>query len=477
MALVHKKLSTRTKFLYGLGDWGASAATTARNVFWFVFLTNVVGLDAGLAGTATLVGRLWDGINDPLVGMLSDRLQTRWGRRRPFLLFGSIPFAIAFILLFWVPPFENRFALTAYYSFAYLLFDTLYTIVNVPYTALTPELTEDYDERSSLTGWRVSVSIFASLVTGAFFKLLAENLFAPWFGVGTEAIRYGYLLAAFLWSLTLAVPLILLFRHIEEPESHHADETPFNPVRMFRDVFANRPFRLGALIYLITFTTGDIILVVFVRFLVDYLRVPTGFDNLILAIVLGVAFVSMPLVVRLMHRYGKRLTYIGSMSFMAVVLIIMSLVPPGHLNWIYVAGVLAGLGFGAVNVIPWAIVADVVEEDELRTGQRREGIYAGYLVFFRKLASAVTIFMVGQVLSWTGFISSTSGSTFIQQPDSALWALRFLVGVLPAVMLVLGIMVAWRYPLDKEAHEAIRLALEKKRQAIKNASTEEGVFK
>jgi GPH family glycoside/pentoside/hexuronide:cation symporter len=235
-------------------------------------------------------------------------------------------------------------------------------------------------------------------------------------------------------------------------------------LQTFREVFSNRPFRLGATIYLLSFATVDIILVVFIRFLIDYVQVSPGFDNLLLAVVLGIAFLSMPLVVQLMRRYGKRNTYIGSMLIMAVVLLIISQVPPGGQNLMLVAAVVAGMGFGAAQAVPWAIVADVVEADELKTGKRREGIYAGYLVFFRKLASAFSIFVVGQVLGITGFISSTTGSVYIEQPTSALWALRIFVGVIPAIMLFFSILVAWRYPLSKESYQKIQQELLKKRK-------------
>ncbi len=456
------QLSRRTKFIYGLGDWGASAATTVRNTFWFIFLTNVVGLSPALAGTVFLVGKLWDGINDPLVGMLSDRLQTRWGRRRPFLLFGAIPFGLSFILLFVVPSFESEVALAVYYSIAFLIFDTLYTIVNVPYTALTPELSQDYDERSNLAGWRVGVSIFAALVTGATFTLLAEDVLGARFGGGTEGIRMGYLITAVIWAITLAIPYLILFRTIEEPK-RQPDPDPIRPIQTFREVFSNRPFRLGATIYLLSFATVDVILVVFIRYLIDYIQVDPGFDNLILAIVLGLAFLSMPLVVWLMRRFGKRLTYIGSMTLMIIVLIILSQIPPGGQNQVIVAAIFAGLGYGAANVIPWAIVADVVEEDELKTGKRREGVYAGYLVFFRKLASAIAIFIVGQILSATGFVSSTSGGFYVEQPQAALNAIRFFMSGFPGIMLVIAIIVAWRYPLDKKRHDEIREQLAERR--------------
>ncbi len=456
------RLPITTKFIFGLGDWGTSAAATARNVFWFVFLTNVVGLNPGLAGGIWLVGRLWDAVNDPLVGSLSDRLSSRWGRRRPFLLVGSIPFALSFLLMFVVPPFESDGALVIYYSIVFLLYDTLYTIVNVPYLALVPELAEGYDERSSLTGWRTAFSFLAQLVTAGAFKLLAEHVFAPWFGGGSEAIRMGYLLAAGLWSLSMALPFILLALTIREPE-HQPVTSPIKPVHNFREVFRNRPFRLAALIYLLCFTTGDILLVVFVRYLIDYVRVRPGFDNIVLAVVLGTSLLSIPFVLALMRRTDKRTAYLISIGFMVAVLSVGAFLPPGMQNPLLIGAVLAGMGFAAMSIIPWAIVADVIDVDELQTGERREGLYTGYLVFLRKFATGVLVFGAGQLLAITGFVTSTTGSQFIEQPAAALNAMRFLVTVIPAVALSLSLVLAWRFPLDREAYAAIRRELDARR--------------
>lgn len=456
-------LSLRQKLVYGLGDWGTSAATTVRNVFWFFFLTSVVGMEASLAGSVFLVGRVWDAINDPLIGMLSDRVRTRWGRRRPFLLFGALPFGFAFVLLFLVPPWQTPVARAAYYVIAFLLFDSLYTIINVPYSALMPELTQDYDERSSLAGWRITFSILAALVTGGLFKYLAEEVFAGWLGGGVMGLRGGYALSAVVWGLAIALPYFVVFATFHEAP-RPAVSGRLHPVLTFREVFANRPFRLAALIYLLTFTTVDIVLVVFIRFLIDYVRVDPAFENLLLATVLGLALVTMPLTVTIMREMGKRRAYMLSMGFLAVVLVIMSQVPPGGQTQVFVAGIFAGLGYGAANTLPWAIVADVIEADELRSGKRREGVYYGYLVFFRKLAAAVAIFVVGHTLAATGYVSSVSGSAFIEQPPSALLAMRFFVGFVPPVMLALAIIVAWRYPLDRERYNAIRQQLERRRE-------------
>lgn len=465
----HPRLSLRSKFVYGLGDWGTSAATTARNLFWLFFLVSVVGIASNVAGTVILVGKVWDAVNDPLIGMISDKVKTRWGRRRPFLLFGAFPIGLVFFFLFFVPPIPNQMGLAIYYGIVILLFDTLFTVVNVPYAALTPELTEDYDERSSLAGWRMATSILAALVTGASFKLLAENVFGPWLaGLGLVSgrgshLQAGYSLTAALWSVMLILPPLILFKAIREPE-RAADPDPIRPWQNFKEVFSNRPFRLAATVYLLSFATVDLIVAVFLWFLVYYMRVRPGFDSVILAVVLGLAFLSMPLVVKLMHRFGKRNTYIGAMLVFAVVMYILAQVPPGGERQLLVAAVFASLGYGAANAIPWAIVADVIEEDELKTGKRREGLYTGYLVLFRKLGGAMAVFVVGHVLAARGFISSTAGSTvFIQQPTAALDALRFFVGVAPALMLFLSILAAWHYPLDRRAHDEIRQQLAERR--------------
>lgn len=455
-------LPTRTKFIYGLGEWGIASASTVRSLFWFVFLTNVVGLDAGLAGFVVLVGRLWDSINDPLIGALSDRLRTRWGRRRPFLLFGAAPLGFAFFLMFYVPPFNTAWTLTAYYSLVYLLYDTLFTVVTVPYLSLTPELTDDYDERSNIVGWRVATATAASLVAAGTFKLLAENVFAASFGGDAAAIRLGYGLTAAIWGVMIILPLLLVFYFIREPP-RQTTPAPFRPWQTFKQVFGNRPFRMAALLNLITFTAYDIILVVIIRYLIDYLRIPPGFDNLLLALALGVSFAATPLVVRLSRRYDKRTAYIISMGFLAAVLLLASQARPGQLWPVVIGAVLAGIGFSALNIIPWAIVADVAEADELETGERREGIFVGYLVFLRKLASAVAVFAVGQALSASGFISSTTGSAFILQPQSALNVMRFLVTVIPAIALFIAIIIAWRFPLDRQRYEEIRRQLAERR--------------
>lgn len=450
-------LSRRTKLIYGSGDWGTSAATAALNAYRLFFLVNVVGLPAELAAITILVGRIWDAINDPFVGMLSDRLKTRWGRRRPFLLFGAIPFAVFFVLLWIVPPFDSNFALVGYYIAVSLLYDTMYTVINVPYSALTPELTPDYDERSSLAGWRIAVALLAALIAVSTFKLLAEDVIGAQLENtlgATTALRVGYAITAAVWGVTLAIPPLIIFVAIEEPKNVPVDSGKFRPVQMFKEVFSNRPFRLGAVIYLLSFAAVDVMLAVMVWFLVFYVQVEPGVDSLILGLALGVAFVTMPLTVKMMHRFGKRNSYLTAMTIFGVILILLGQVPPGGQYLVLIVALAGGLAIGAANVIPWAMVADVIEEDELHSGKRREGVYSGYMVFFRKLATAIAGAGAVAILGLAGFQEGTTGGSNIEQPQSALTALRILVAFVPLLMLIPAMIAAWRYPLDRETHEA-----------------------
>ena len=158
------RLSRRTKFMYGAGDTGFSLTSTIIGAYFLIFLVDVVGVAPAVAAAAIFVGRSWDYINDPIFGHISDRTRTRWGRRRPYLLFGPVPYALAFVMLWWRPPLESEIALAVYYAIAYVAYDAAATLVYMPYFALTPELTSDHDERTSLTTVRMFFSILGSLL-------------------------------------------------------------------------------------------------------------------------------------------------------------------------------------------------------------------------------------------------------------------------------------------------------------------------
>src|SRR5512138_2602068 len=164
MATMQNRLRWHTKLLYGSGDTGFSLTSTIIAAYFAIFLTDVVGIAPATVAIAIFIGRSWDYFNDPLIGYLSDRTRSRWGRRRPFLLFGALPFALFFAMMWYRPAIQGEVGLAIYYAAAYVLFESAATFVYMPYFALTPELTSNYDERTSLTSYRMFFSILGSLV-------------------------------------------------------------------------------------------------------------------------------------------------------------------------------------------------------------------------------------------------------------------------------------------------------------------------
>ena len=258
-----EKLSRRLKLLYSTGDLSTSIPLALVMFFQLYFLTDVAGLRPDLAGWAVGAGRVWDAINDPLFGLLSDRIRSRWGRRRVLLLFGALPLGVSFILMWVVPPF-GQIGLTIYYALTFILFDTVFTAVHVGYNSLTPELTSDYDERSALNGYRMVFSISGTL--GAI--ILATVL--GWY-IADSRLLFT-VVGVGLGIVSIAPPLIVFRVTHERPA---ADQPEPLPVRQaITATLSNRPFWMVMGLYLFSWTTASILSAVLVYFANYHLRVP-----------------------------------------------------------------------------------------------------------------------------------------------------------------------------------------------------------
>ena len=447
------RLSWKTKLLYGCGDTGFSLTSTLIGAYLAIFLTDVAGLAPGLAAAALFIGRSWDYLNDPMMGYLSDRTRTRWGRRRPFLLFGALPFGLAFVLLWWRPPLHAALALTAYYALAYLVFDAASTCVAMPYLALTPELSADYDERTSLTSYRMFFSIFASLVAFT-VPLLIIGAFRP------ENSR-RVLLTGLLFGLVSAVPLFLVFAGTRE-RKEYSEAPPPRLRESLKAVVSNRPFRLGMGIYVFTWIAVDLVQAIILYFLKYCVRREAQGD-LILGTIFVAAIPSLPLWNLLSRKWDKRVAFIVGVSFWtAVQLVIVTLGPSTPLAVLLVLCVLAGFGVGAAHVLPWSILPDAIEYNEYKTGVRQEGTFYSVVTLAQKVASSVAIPLCLLLLQVSGYRPNLA-----EQPLSASLAIRIAMGVLPGLLLGLGTFCAARYPLRRKEFAQIAEFLEQKRRAAR----------
>ncbi|MGD2177821.1 MAG: MFS transporter, partial [Anaerolineae bacterium] len=243
-------LELRTKLLYGVGDTGFSLTTTIIGAIFLIFMTDVVGLAPGIAAIAIFAGRSWDYINDPIFGHISDRTRTRWGRRRPFLLFGALPFALAFAMLWWRPPWDRDIFLAAYYALAYMVFDATATFIYMPYFALTPELTSDYDERTSLTTYRMFFSILGSLAAFT-IPLAIIGTFHP-----ESAPRVWTM--GLVFGVASALPFLAVFFGTRERQVFMQQERP-SLRESLQAAMRNRPFVFGLIIFLLTWVAVEIL--------------------------------------------------------------------------------------------------------------------------------------------------------------------------------------------------------------------------
>jgi glycoside/pentoside/hexuronide:cation symporter, GPH family len=451
-----EKLPWHAKLLYGSGDTGFSLTSTIVGTYFFFFLTDVVGLAPGVASAAIFIGRTWDYFNDPFIGYLSDRTRTRWGRRRPFLLFGALPFAAVFTLLWWRPPFSSPVLLAVYYAAAYLLYDTGATLVYMPYFALTPELTPDYDERTSLTSYRMFFSIAASFVAFT-VPLMIVGAWHP------ENARRVLLMGG-IFGLASALPLFGVFAGTREKAEYAAQEQP-KVIPTLRAALKNRPFLLSLLIYLFTWMTMDLMQMIILYF-VKHAMGRERQSDLLMGTIFGVAILSLPLWNFVARRFNKRIAYVVGVGFWAAMqMVIMTFGPGTPLPLIIAVCALAGVGVGAAHVLPWSILPDAVEYDEWKTGTRHEGTFYSLVTLAQKVASSVAVPLAGLLLQVTGYVGTAAA-----QPASAKLAIRIIMGPVPLVLLVCGIVCAALYPLGREEFAKITAELAVRRAGAKEKS-------
>ena len=538
-----EKLNFTTKLAFGAGDMGPAITANILVFFLLRFFTDVAGLPAGLAGSVLAIGKISDAINDPVTGILSDHTRTRWGRRLPWMFFGAIPFGIFFFLQWIVPHFSNNDRVNDWWLFGYyiligILFNIAYTAVNLPYTALTPELTQDYNERTRLNSFRFAFSIGGSILS----LILAEVIFSAYrddpeqkyfvlglvstlisviaifwcvfriqergtqpilnkqqkkiFGsllslIGSLSGVYGIIrivtpqlldtaekidliaICAILFGLLIGIFGITLLWSNPEPHLHEnnvirerSEEQTTSSLgfkEQLQIVFHNQAFLYVIGIYLCSWLAVQLTASILIYFVVSWVGLPeTAFPRVAIA-VQGTALIMLFFWKTLSERVGKKMVYFIGVSIWIIAQAGLFLLQPGQIALMYVLAVLAGFGVSVAYLIPWSMVPDVIELDELRTGQRREGIFYGFMVLLQKMGLALALFLVGISLEASGFIERVVGEPVPTQPDSALLAIRIAIGPLPTLALIFGLVLAYFYPITKDFHAEIRLKLQERK--------------
>ena len=468
-SLTKGRLSFGMKLLYGSGDWGISSIGMMRSIFYAIYLTDVVGLEPRLASFGALAGIVWDAVNDPVIGMLSDRLRTRWGRRRPFLLWFAIPFGLSFIILWSAPNWENQTALLIYVTLSFMLADTLQTLISVPFLSLTPELTPDYDERTTLTSFRS----FFQLV-GALSVVIAAPAIVDLVLASGGSQQQGFMLVGAIFGGIGAIPLFLIGLFVRETYTPARSES-ISFRETLKAAWQNVPFRYAVGIHMLNWSAVDMVAVTFPYFLLYWVAQGDllasirifGFDlayeSAFFGILMSVCILFIPFWLWMARWRNKREAYMLGMIFWVTIQLMIFTIQPGDTGHLLTMAALAGIGVSAAYTLPDSMFADVIEWDELRTRRRQEGIFYGIRTLIRKLTGALVIFITLQLLGWAGYISPPDGTLRFAQTDSVLQMIRLLVSPFGAAILCGTILFAWLFPLSREKHARIQKLLEQRR--------------
>ncbi|TFG08072.1 MAG: MFS transporter [Promethearchaeota archaeon] len=423
----------KQKLSFATGSFSQWFINGAFNVWVFTFYFTAVGLPVSYIMLAFVMWTVWNAINDPLIGYLSDRTHTRWGRRKPFIIIGTIPILIIEIIL-WIPPTDNHFLTFIYLFILLVCYDTFYTMVTLIDTCF-PELYTTVEERAEVNTMKQVLTtlgiIMAFIVPGIFIEDLTE--------------QSGYLLNGIVTSIIVGLTLLITIKWgIKERTEFKQDHIHgFSFIEGMKYTFKNK----GYLLYVVMFFLHEYMILVLATTIPLYgkhiLNISPFETSLLLAVLFFVAILSVAIWMKVDLKLGSRKGYALSMIayFIATLpLLIFTTYLP-----VLITFIVAGVGFGGMLYFIWLIVADIIDDDELKTGVRREGTFIGISLFFMRLAMILSIVTISLVFVSTGW------EEYAPNPDAdLLLGLRLIVVVFPGLAIIASLICLYFYPYTKE---------------------------
>jgi len=446
-------LPLRTRLAYGVPNLGLALVGVPILVYLPRFYSDVVGISVAWLGVVFVAGRIIDAVTDPVMGVLSDRSRFARGRRRPWILWGCLPLALLSVALYVPPQGLPPTVATVWASLVILGWFLAYTVVNVPYRALGPELSDDYDERTALFSIREGL-----LVVGTAIAAVGPGLIGLLLGLDDgsddgQAERQRFAIYAAVAAPILVVTCITCGLRVQERFAGQTGPTSVAGVTtQLRQAFANRPFVI-LLSAFVVIALGSSLPAVLISYFATYWLGAGHLLPVFLLIYFGVGMACLPGWVWLSRRRGKKLAWLAAMAINAGFFAFVSLVGPGNVLAYGCLVACSGIGGVAVLSMPYSMQADVIDHDELLTGERREGLYGGLWSIAEKTAAGVGLGLAMLALDVAGYVPNQA------QTPLVLDVLRSIYVGVPCVCMAAGFLIALRYPLDREAHRAITAEL------------------
>lgn len=436
------RLSLKLCLSFGIGSVGISILLNTIATFFPTFMATILGQSTGLAGLLLTLSKLYDIGADLLIGAASDRTRSRWGRRRPYMFVGMITAALSFLMIFFSPMIVGT-ALILYMGVALVIYSTGYSLFAVPYIAMAGEMTDSYHERTRLFSYRVFFIAIGQTLSVAGTAALIE-----WAGGGRQG--YGIMGAAMAALVFLTMFLSFLGTRTARQAQYYEPPVPIPLRAKLRLLGENRPLVLLMGAKFAQYISIAIFSGTKLLFMLNVLKV--GYEGIIhLALAQNIAgAIATPLFVKLGRRLGKRVTYLISITLLAIAYMSWGLVEPNPSNWeIWWRGALAGVGGTGMTLMSISMLPDTMEYDRRRSGGlRREGIFSSLYAIVEKLGYALGPLIIGAYLSLAGYISTTDGA-LVQQPFEVIRALYFGAAAIPALLLGISAALIWYYTLDE----------------------------
>lgn len=445
--MISNKISIKEKIGYSLGDT-ASHFVWDMVGFWLLFFyTDVYGISAAAAGTIMLIARFWDMTIDPVIGIISDRTNTRWGKFRPYILFGAIPYAVLAVLTFTTPEF-GEMGKILYAGATYILLMTAYAFINLPYSALGAVMTNDTYERAGLNTYR-----FIAGFTGQFIVTGLALTLAEFFGGGDKAQGFQY-------TVFLFAGLSLFFFFITFKTCKERVQPPKVQVNSLKEdvinLFKNKAWIILALVGIISFIMFALQNAAIAYYFKYYLGRENNvqFFNVIGTIAL---IVALPLSKPLAKRFGNKNVFIGSSLISGVFFILIYIAGINDLITIYVFNIIAKMAYAPAVSLLWTMIADSADYGEWTTGRRATGLYFSAAVFAQKAGWGIGAAIAGWILASSGFIPN------VIQNDTAITGIKLLVSVIPGILYLSCAVFMIFYRIDTKTTALIKKELDERR--------------
>ena len=430
-------LTNQSRLAYAVGDAGINLYFMATLSFLLYFYTDYYGISAAVAGGVFLVARTIDAVTDPLMGYLADRTRTRWGRFRPYLAFGAIPLAVISVATFTIPDFsETGKIIWAYVT--YVLFGMIYTVVTIPYSAMTSVLTDDHDERASLTSMRMGGAF-----SGALIVTLGMMPLVGWFGA-----ENGFQYTMILFGIVGSLLLWWSFSGTQERTDLARPEEQISLSNASTVLFRNSPLWIVIVLFILgmlAFTFRQTVAPYYFKYTMERPDLLTSFFS----VTLVVMFLGLVLVPILTRRFGKAIT----VQIGAVVAMIGAagfyFNEPSNVVMVYVWGCIMAIGGAPIAVLGWAMLADTIEYAQHAHHVRADGVIYSTASFFQKTGKAIAGASVPFVLALTGFVANQVQASEVHT------GILVCVAVVPFLVNVALLLVAFLYKLDASAHGQI----------------------